>query len=185
MGDKLWLYLSMAAGTIALVWAVVLCIRAPKQDECVFKYEETKTIFGMTFLSIALGYGVEIYKLIDPAVGGEGTGSYGMIAVLGLIAILMAVYTILYALNQKIYVYEDGLIVVDALAKAKTVFWEDIISVDKPGMQQAARFTCRGDFTFKVSGANKNYKRFMNYLEPKLKEVKGKNLISQIERNLM
>ena len=183
--DKLWIYLSLAAGTAALLWAVILSIRAPKQEPCVFKYEETKTIFGMTFLSLLLGYGVEIYKLIDPEVGGTGTGSYGMIAVVGLMAILMAVYTILYALNQKIYVYEDGLVVVNALAKANTVFWEDIISVDKPGMQQAARFSCRGDFVFKVSGANKNYKRFMNYLEPRLKEVKGKNLISQIERNLM
>ena len=183
--DKMWLYGSMTIGTAALIWAVAVCVKAPKQEPCEFKYEETKSIFGMTFLALLLGYGVEIYKLIDPKVGGEGTGSYGMVAVLGLMAILMAVYTIVYTINQKIYVYDDGLIVVDALGKAKTVFWEDIISVTKPGMQQAAKFTCRGDFTFKVSGANKNYKRFMNYLEPKLKEVKGKNLLSQVEKNLM
>lgn len=183
--DKVWIYLSLAAGTASLIWATEVCLRAARPKSECFRYEETKTIFGMSFLSLALGYGVEIYKLTDSSVGGVGTGSYGMIAVIGLIAILMGVYTILYAVNQKIYVYEDKLLVSDLFGKSRTVYWEDIISVERPGMQQGARFSCSGDFSFKISAANKNYKEFMSFAEPKLKDVKSKKLISQIEKNLM
>lgn len=182
--DNLWLYLSMGAGTAALIAGIVLCARAPKQKPCLFKLEETKSVFGLTLLALVLGYGIEIMKLRDPSVGGEGTGSYGMIAVLGLAAILMAAYTIVFTLNRKIYVYEEGLAVVDDLGKAKELVWEDIVSVEAQGMQKAARFTCTGDYSFKVSGANKDYGKFMSFVEPKLKEVKGKNLLSQVEKNL-
>ena len=182
--DKLWLYLAMGAGTAALAAAIVISARKPKQEPCAFKLEETKTSFGLVVLALALGYGVMVYKLVDPAVGGEEPASYGMIAVLGLAAVLMAVYVILLTLNQKIYVREDGLTVTDAFGRAKKVEWADILSVDAQTMQKGARFTCAGDYAFKVSGANKDYRRFMEYVEPRLKEAKEKDLLSQVERNL-
>ena len=182
--DK-YLYISMALGTASLIAALVLVLRAPKQAPCVFINKETKSILGLTVLSLGLGYGVEVYKLIDSKVGGEEPGSYGMIAVIGFIAILMAAYTILYAFNKKIYVYEDHMIVSDDLGKARSIEWDEVLSVERPGMQRAAKFSIRGGYSFTVYEANKNYKRFMNYLEPRLKEVKGKHLMAQIEKNLM
>ena len=182
--DKL-LYLSMAAGTAALIFSVMLAVRVPKQAPCVFKIEETKTIFGMTLLSVLLGYGVEIYKIYDPSVGGTEKGSYGMIAVIGFAAILIAAYTVMYTLIKKIYVYDDRLVVIDELARIRTVYWGDIVSVERPGMQRAAKFTCADDYSFTVSGANRKYKQFMNYLEPRLKSSREKNLLKNIEKNLM
>ena len=85
---------------------------------------------------------------------------------------------------NKIYVYDDRLVISDVFGKTKDIYWEDINTVERPGMQRAARFNCAGDVSFTVSGANKNYKKFMNFLEPKLKGNKGKKLLAQIERNL-
>ncbi|MBQ1477512.1 MAG: hypothetical protein IIZ33_05145 [Erysipelotrichaceae bacterium] len=179
-----WIYLSIAVGTIVLIASVVISMRCERPKGELFRFEETKALFLMTGLAVLLGYGILVYKLIDPSVGGSEKGSYGMIAVVGLVAILMAAYTILFALNKKIYVYDDRLVISDVFGKTKDIYWEDINTVERPGMQRAARFNCAGDVSFTVSGANKNYKKFMNFLEPKLKGNKGKKLLAQIERNL-
>ena len=184
MGNDFWLWLSMAAGTAALVCAAVLCSKIPKREDCLFRYEETKASFGLTVLAVALGYGVEILKLKDPSLGGEEKGSYGMIAVLGLAAILMGAYMILYSLNRKIYVYEDELIVRDEFGKEKTVPWDGILAVSGGSMQQA-RFDCRGGFSFRVSASNRCYSRFMEYAEERMKQNGDEDLISRVEKNMM
>lgn len=178
------LYASILLGTIVLIVASVICIKAPKQEGYVFCFEETKASFGLTILAIGIGYGFMIYKIIKPDLGGSDTQSYIMTALVGFLAVVLAAYTILHTMNKKIYVYEDYLLVVDAFARVKKIPWEDINRIERPGLQRAARFTCTDGVVFTVSGANKNYKKFMNFIRPKLKGIKGKKLIQQIERNL-
>lgn len=177
------LYAAMILGTLSIVYAIYLSVRKNNITGYEFVVHDTKTILLETILCLGLGYGLCIAKLNDPSLGGEGIPGYLLCAILGLVAILIGAYTIGYCFCSKIYVYEDKMIVSKVLSGPYTVYWDDIEKVEQPGLQKAAKFTCK-DVNFTISGANKQYAKFMTWIRVRLKGKTGKKLLLNVEKNL-
>lgn len=178
------IYASAILGTLTIVYSIFLCFKKSNIKGYEFVVSETKTILIMSTMCLGLGYFFLYYKLfVAPEMGGEGIQGYILVGVLGFIVLALGAYTIAYCFCSKIYVYEDRMIVSKVFSGPFEVYWDDIQKVEQPGMQKAARFTCP-DVTFKVSGYNKSYKKFMTWIRLRLKGKTGRRLLLNVEKNL-
>lgn len=182
--EKTIIYVSLALGLISLVASILVSIKKTKIEGYAFYVSETKTILIMSALCFLLGgYFCYLKLFVEETMGGEGIQGYFLVGVLALIVFLLGSYTVAYCFCNRIYVFEEYMVVVKAFSGPFKVYWDDIEKVERPGMQKAARFTCK-DVSFKVSGYNKKYKEFMTWIRLRLKGRTGRRLLNNVERNL-
>lgn len=174
----------MIAGAVMLAGSMVIVRRNPRKSDAKYVIEDSKTLMGLMALSVFLGYWLLILRLQDPSLGGEGWQGLALCAFLGTLLLALAAYMILYCFVKKTYVYEDRIEVVTPFGRRRSEEWNNILTITPNGMTKGARFTFADDYSFTLSGANKNYKDVMNFAKVRLKGREGKALIKEIEKNM-
>ncbi|MGM9588677.1 MAG: hypothetical protein ACI3V0_00680 [Faecousia sp.] len=178
------LYLSLAVGIAMLVAAIALIVKKRCHDAAAICIRETWMTAVMGAMMIALGLFFPIAKLMDATLAGTEASSYWFVIGFGLLCHAMGDFTLLFSLVKCVALYEDRAVAYSALGRQTTIYWDDVVKVDKPLMRSTFVLTdCHGN-SINVSGEGKAMKTFVAFAKPKVTSAGGANLVSQVEHRL-
>ena len=181
--DKI-LYASLAAAVVLLIAAIVLMVKNRCTDEGLVCVRETWMTAVMGVMLVTVGVFITVMKLTDPSVAGTDESSYWFVAVFGLLCHLLGVFMLLYTFVKRIVLFEDRIEDCSPFGITRTMYWGDIVQVEKPVTRKAYILTDRDGNTISVSGDSKASKAFVDFARTKIKSAQGTNLLHQVERRL-
>ena len=181
--DKI-LYASLAAAVILLIAAIVLMVKNRCTDPGLVCVRETWMTAVMGVMLMAMGVFITVMKLTDPSVAGTDKSSYWFVAVFGLLCHLLGVFMLLYTFVKRIVLFEDRIEDCSPFGITRTMYWGDIVQVEKPVTRKAYILTDRDGNTISVSGDSKASKAFVDFARTKIKSAQGTNLLHHVERRL-
>lgn len=181
--DKI-LYASCAAAVIALIAAVVMIVKNRCTDTGIVCVRETWMTAVIGVMMIALGFWILSLKLTDAAIAGTDENSYWFVAGFSLLCHLLGDFALLFTLVKRVVLFEDRVEECSAFGKHKTIYWEDIIKVEKPMTRKAYVLTDKDGNVISVSGDNKACNQFVDFARTKVKAASGSNLLHQVEHRL-
>lgn len=181
--DKI-LYASLAAAVVLLAAAIVLIVKNRCTDPGLVCVRETWLTAVMGVMLIAMGIFITVSKLIDPNIAGTDERSYWFVAVFGLLCHLLGAFMLLYTFVKRIVLFEDRIEDCSPFGITRTMYWGDIVQVEKPLTRKAYVLTDRDGNTVSVSGDSKASKEFVDFARSRIKSAKGTNLLYQVEHRL-
>lgn len=181
--DKI-LYASLAAAVVLLIAAIVMMVKNRCTDDGLVCVRETWMTAVMGVMLVAMGVFITVMKLIDPAVAGTDESSYWFVAVFGLLCHGLGAFMLLYTFVKRIVLFEDRIEDCSPFGITRTMYWDDIVQIEKPMTRKAYVLTDRDGNTVSVSGDSKASQAFVDFARTRIKSAKGTNLLYQVERRL-
>lgn len=181
--DKI-LYASCAAGIILLIAAIVMTVKFRYTDTGIVCIRETWMTAVIGGMLIALGFWLSGLKLMDATVAGTDETSYWFVAGFSLLCHLLGDFALLYTMVKRVVLYEDCVESCSVFGKCSTLYWADIVKVEKPLTRRAFKLTDKDGNIINVSGDNKACKQFVDFAKTKVKAASGSNLLHQVEHKL-
>lgn len=181
--DKI-LYASCAAAVILLIATIAMIVKNRCADTGLVCLRETWMTAVIGAMLIIIGFWVVPLKLIDPEVAGTDETSYWFVAGFGLLCHLLGDFSLLFTFVKRVVLFEDRVENCSAFGRCKTLYWADIVKVEKPMTRQAFRLTDKDGNIISVSGSSKACKQFVDFAKTKIKAANGSNLLHQVEHRL-
>ncbi|MCD8197145.1 MAG: hypothetical protein LUE24_08325 [Lachnospiraceae bacterium] len=178
------LYASMALSLAAVIAAVILAIRKQPKERGQMCLRETWMTAVLGVMLIALGYVVCAMKLMDETVAGTGMNSWLFVAGFQLVSQLLGAYSLLYAFVKKTQVFEERIELISAFGSVKTVYWDDIVKVDKSMLGRSLKLTTKDKEIVSISGDSAKFREFAGYAVKRIRPAEGKALLKQIETRM-
>lgn len=178
------LYISCAAAAVLLIVTIVLCIRNRCEDEGLLCVKEIPLTAMMGLMMIVLGVWMVYLKLIDPTVAGTDRDSYLFVAVFSLVCHLMGDFCLLYTFVKRVVVFNDRVEECSAFGKRRTMYWTEVVKIEKPVTRKAFKLHDKVGNVITVSGADKAYKEFADIAKDKIKSSQGRDLLNVVENRL-
>ncbi len=178
------LYLSLAAGIVMLAVTIALIAKKRCHDPKAICIRETWMTAVMGIMMIALALFFPVAKLMDNSLAGTEATSYWFVVGFSILCHLMGDFTLLFSLVKCVALYEDRAVEYSFLGQQTTIYWEDVVKVDKPMMRSSFTLKdCHGN-SISAGGDDKAQKTFVAFAKPKIKSAGGMNLVSQVEHRL-
>lgn len=181
--DKI-LYASCAAAVILLIATILLIVKNRCTDTGLVRVRETMMTAVMGVMCMALAVYITYLKLTDPTIAGTTENSYWFVAGFSLACHLMGDIMLLFTFVKRVVLFEDRIEDCSFFGKKQTMYWADIIKVEKPMTRKAYVLTDRDGNVISVSGDNKACKEFVDFAKSRIKSASGSNLLHQVEHRL-
>ncbi len=181
--DKI-LYASCAVAVILIIVTVAIIIKNRCTDTGIVCIRETRMTAVIGVMLIALGFFFVYLKLTDASIAGIDTNSYWFVAGFSLLCYTLGEFALLFTFVKRVVLFEDRIEDCSFLGKRKTLYWADIIKVERPMMKKAFVLTDRDDNVISISGDNKACNKFVEIAKTKVMEDNGTSLLQQVEHRL-
>ncbi len=178
------LYLALAAGIAMLAATVAFTVKKRSHDYKALYIRETWMTAVLGVMMIALGFFFPAAKLMDATLAGTDASSYWFVIGFSLLCHVMGDFTLLFTLVKCIALYEDRVVEHSFLGQETTIYWSDVVKVDKPMMRSCYVLKDRQGNSISAGGDNKALKTFAEFARPRIKAAGGVNLLSQVEHRL-
>lgn len=181
--DK-FLYISLGVGVVLTIATIVLILQRRCRDTGTICIRETWMTAVLGVMIIALGFAFPVLKLMDGTLAGTDSQSYWFVIGFSLLCHLMGDFALMFTCIKCTVLFEDRAVEYSPLGDQSTLYWEDIVRVEKPMMKSYYLLTDRSGNSIRVGGDNKASRRFVEFAKSKVKNATGASLLHQVEHRL-
>ena len=181
--DK-FLYFAFAAGVLLLIATIVVIVMKRCKDTGIICIRETWMTAVLGLMIIALGFTFPVMKLMDSTLAGTDNNSYWFVIGFSLACHLMGDFALLFTFVKCAVLFEDRAVEYALFGSQNTIYWDDIVRVEKPLMKSYYLLTDRNGNTMRVSGDKKASQQFAEFARDKVKNASGTDLLHQVEHRL-
>ena len=181
--DK-FLYLALAAGAVLLAATIGLILRKRCRDTGIVCIRETWMTAVLGLMLIALGFTFPVLKLMDGSLVGTDAQSFWFVVGFSAVCHLMGDFVLLFSCVKCTVLFEDRAVEYGLFGDQNTIFWEDIVHVEKPLLKSAYEITDRNGNVIHVGGDKKGSAQFIEFAREKVQNAAGADLLRQVEHRL-
>ena len=174
-----------ASAVLLAATAWMLATRRGEPDErALASVGETATTLVWTALLLVTAVIVWWAKLSNPATAGTDASSWYFVAVLGVVCVAGACFTLLFTLVKRVYATETGIWATDAFGRVTRIAWADVKGVTPNQLSKSVKVEAVDGTVVSINGGTKAYRAFVEVAARKTPKNRGAKQLAEIERRL-
>lgn len=174
----------LVLGCAALLATLVLIWKRRCRETGLLCIRETWMTAVLGLMLLALGFAFPILKTMDPTAAGTDARSYWFVAAFGLACYCLGDYALLFTFVKCTVLHEDRAVAYSTLGAQQTLYWADVVRVEKPVTRSCYILTDQDGNSIQVGGDSKASRQFMEFAREKVKGASGTELLRQVEHRL-